>query len=281
MMLLQESSDRDSLLRHHKGVLGAPMFPTVTAVALQREFATGTTKPCLMLCETGDGTQEYVTKFRSEVRNGAGGLCFECFAALLGLHFGIPMPSPALVQLSSNLADAVLPHAPGAGARIRSSAGLNFGTLYLAGYTTWPIDQPIPVGLRQTAAEILAFDALIENVDRRRENPNILATSDDIRAFDHEVAFSFLFDFNPARSWQEKFSFLSQHVFYNDLRGRALDLSRFSAALSNLSDSALDSMSQSIPSSFGPEYSARICDHLRRARGEATAFMDALRGTLQ
>jgi hypothetical protein len=60
------------------------MLPRVTATAFQRELSSGTTKPCLLLCNADDGSNsEYVTKFRSTVRNQEAGLCFESFAVLL------------------------------------------------------------------------------------------------------------------------------------------------------------------------------------------------------
>jgi len=47
-----------------------------------------------------------------------------------------------------------------------------------------------PGVLVQTAAEVLVFDAIVQNPDRRADNPNCLVRGDEIRIIDHELAFS-------------------------------------------------------------------------------------------
>lgn len=56
------------------------------------------------------------------------------------------------------------------------------------------MDKAIPDAMRQAAVTIFAFDALVQNPDRRFNNQNLLTRGDDIFVFDHEVAFSFLLD---------------------------------------------------------------------------------------
>src|SRR5437016_3353138 len=47
--------------------------------------------------------------------------------------------------------------------------GLNFRShRLLSAFGTWARENPIPVLLRPTAAEIFAFDVLIQNADRRQ-----------------------------------------------------------------------------------------------------------------
>jgi hypothetical protein len=42
------------------------------------------------------------------------------------------------------------------------------------------------------AVNIFAFDALIQNPDRRSANPNLFTQGDNIYVYDHETSFSFL-----------------------------------------------------------------------------------------
>jgi hypothetical protein len=42
------------------------------------------------------------------------------------------------------------------------------------------------------ATDIFAFDALIQNVDRRVTNPNLLTVGSTFYVYDHETSFSFL-----------------------------------------------------------------------------------------
>lgn len=43
---------------------------------------------------------------------------------------------------------------------------------------------------RPTAAGVLLFDAIIQNPDRRDENPNCLVQGNELRMIDHELAFA-------------------------------------------------------------------------------------------
>jgi hypothetical protein len=53
----------------------------------------------------------------------------------------------------------------------------------------WSAGDRITAALGAAALEILAFDAYIENDDRRPSNPNCLVKGDALRIIDHELAF--------------------------------------------------------------------------------------------
>ena len=163
---------------------------------------------------------------------------------------------------------------------MRESIGFNFGSRFLVGHTTLPVNQNLPPAARQAATNIVAFDALLENVDRRRDNPNLLVRGDSVHAFDHELAFGFIYDF-ARRPWLERFSFLANHALYPTLRGRDLDLSGFLGALTSVTDFDLDAICASIPREFGTSYLDQICDHIRLAGSEADDFGVALRAVLR
>lgn len=128
---------------------------------------------------------------------------------------------------------------------VQGSPGSNFGSVHLgAGFTTWPPGRN-PIGAqRDQAAEVFAFDTLIQNADRRAVNPNLWARSDKLGVYDHEQAFSFLslpiIGGVPkpwtAASQGNGFRFLEQHVFYGNLRGGRLNLGPFKEKLGALSD---------------------------------------------
>jgi hypothetical protein len=208
-------------------------------------------------------------------------LCFECFAVLLARFLNVPTPEAAIVTIDANLAELVSAHNPAVGARMRASIGFNFGSRYLTGHATLPAGQSLPPATRPTATGIIAFDALIENVDRRRINPNLLVKGSSVRAFDHETAFAFVYDFMK-RSWIDKLSFLKEHALYASLQGRDdLDLTDFLAALTSITDTDLDSICAAIPEDFGTSYLGPICDHVRLASAEAEDFAMALRAVLK
>jgi hypothetical protein len=130
-------------------------------------MTSGKTSPALCGCEDQSGVMvgEYVVKLRGAI--GESGLLNELFAARLTGHFGLASPEPALIAMGEVLVDLIANTQPSHAARLRSSVGLNFGTKALSGFSTWPVDKPIPEAMWQAAVNIFAFDALVQNPDRR------------------------------------------------------------------------------------------------------------------
>jgi len=259
-------------------------LPRLRAVAFQCELPTGATRPCVFSCEDADGRQsgEYVVKLHADVRGGRTGLLFEFLAAQLAHHFGIPMPRAALVELGEDLG-AVMPDRT-IKDRIARSAGLNFGTRFMAGgYVTWPVDDPVPVALRQTGVEILAFDAVIDNADRRREKPNLLWKGDELLVIDHEMAFAFTrLIGQPHRPFEGNATdFLSQHPLCAGLRRAEVDLDRFTGELEAVSGSVIEGICSAVPQDFGAEYLDRIAAWLGQASGRGKELIAAVRRLLQ
>lgn len=120
----------------------------LAATRFLMELGTGSTKPCVFSCVSLDGeiAGEHVVKFRSTVRGGGNGLCFEFLAAQLAALLGIPMPKPALVELDRDLLESTEETA--VRERIGRSLGLNFGTEYKTpGYSTWLTGDTIPASI--------------------------------------------------------------------------------------------------------------------------------------
>jgi hypothetical protein len=131
---------------------------------------------------------------------GAVAFAFEGLASMLAQQLGLLTPEPAAVQITAELAGAIQLTDSESARLLTESEGLNFGSKYKAGVPTWGADEPIPSELREPALEVFAFDCLIENPDRRRENPNVLVGSSEIYLIDHEMAFSFCLAIGGART---------------------------------------------------------------------------------
>src|SRR3954463_6648394 len=109
-------------------------LPRLTAVEFRKELTSGATRPCVFLCEDENGLEaEHVTKLRHDVRSS--GLTFEYVSARLAQHFEVPIPDPALIELTLDLA-TTQGHNRSIQERILRNVGLNFGTKYLTGLTT-------------------------------------------------------------------------------------------------------------------------------------------------
>lgn len=209
------------------------------------------------MCEdsNGESAGEFVIKFRGGIETGAAGLACEVLASVLADELGLATAAPAIVEIDDKTAGLIQKIAPALATVVGNSVGLNFGSEVLqSGFSSWPVGKPIPLGLRQAALEVFAFDALIQNPDRKYSNPNLLSNGQELCLIDHELAFSFLYEIsNSSHSWElshRSFDFLKEHVFYRELRGQKFELERFTGALNGLSDETLAQMADQLPSEW-------------------------------
>jgi hypothetical protein len=155
-------------------------------------MTSGRTSPMKVTGEVeGDSPTDYVVKLNGGMDLGNKGAVFELTASMLASDLGISCPSPAIVFLSAEFVELVAGIEPEKGSVLRRSIGWNFGTELMKDIATWPVDGRIPAAMVDMAADIFAFDALIQNPDRKFDNPNLVTQGDLIRVFDHECAFSF------------------------------------------------------------------------------------------
>jgi hypothetical protein len=263
------------------------MIPRYIASRFERFMSSGRTSPALFGCEDASGSpmDEFVVKLRGSLRNG--GLVRELLASRLATYFGLSTPAPALIVIEQELVDLVLTLSdisPSQVAAIRGSSGLNFGTRHLVGAGTWPTDKSIPESRRDSALEIFAFDALIQNPDRRFDNPNLFARLDEFIIFDHETAFSFLFDIGPATApWEiDIHRYLVDHAFYRRLKSKEIELEGFISKLGTLSESALQRVVAEVPAEWeNEECIPSIVRHVLDVCNHANEFAEAIRRILR
>jgi hypothetical protein len=203
----------------------------------------------------------------------------ELLAARLAAYFGIAAPEPAIVVLDNALVELIARSHPSKAKLVRDSVGLNFGTKALRGVTIWPTDKSIPEVMWQSAVNIFAFDALIQNPDRRYNNPNLFTQGDGLLIFDHDLAFSFVTAVFPTVApWKlGDQQYLVDHAFYRKLRSRPIDLSGFTALLGGASDAMLKTIVADIPTEWNNDSLRKIERHLRMVREHAAEFAEEIR----
>jgi hypothetical protein len=158
-----------------------------------------------------DNLGTYVMKFRG-AGQGPLALVAEIIAGELARRLGLRVPELVLADLDPQIA-ASEPD-PEIQDLLRASEGLNLGVDFLPGAAGfdplgWTADKTF-------AAELLWFDALIQNVDRSWRNPNLLVWHGDIWLIDHGAAL--YFHYNPGIADPLKPFDASQHVLGD--RGR-------------------------------------------------------------
>ena len=255
------------------------MIQHLTAVQFTRFMASGRTSPALCMCENESGISagEYVLKLRGFVQQT--GSLRELVGNKLASHFGLLSPEPALITLEQALANLIAGADQSKADLIKGSVGLNFGSKVVTGFSTWPVDRRIPDAMLQSAVNIFAFDALVQNPDRMYRNPNLLANGDNVLIFDHEIAFSFLLDIFPSPTpWLlDRQQHLTNHVFYRQLKTKEIDLKDFTSCLIALSDAALDQILADVPPEWNNEDGPKIGQHLGVMRDHAEEFAEEVR----
>lgn len=246
----------------------------------------GRNRPGIFRCEKGDGASagDFVVKLKGSLQADATALAFEALGTALAQRLGINTPNAAVVTIDEELAQAVDQTAPGIAGVIRRSIGANFGSKFLTGMRTFAIGEAIPSDLREQALNIFAFDALIQNPDRRASNPNLLVASSEYFVIDHDLAFSFMFEVGSVarRPWEiANLPFLQEHAFYIRLKGRNPSMLGFWAALKSMTEPEIDTIMDDIPAEWRGRGLQKIQDHLVAVRDHADDFCDQVMGVLR
>ena len=233
------------------------MLDLVTATRFDKRMGSGRTKPILLACDRDDADElEVVTKLSAGCDRGVGALVAEAVAAMLAADLGLPTPQPFLVRLNPDFI-ALIPDAE-IRALAERSAPIAFGSEKLPpGFSGWPVNKPLGASLRDAAAEIFAFDAIIANADRRPVNPNCLSNGKSIAIFDHELAFLIdgIIGWRPP--WEtgalEALRLTSAHVFFTALQSRPVNLARFAGAWATISDARLKQYKAALPAEWADD----------------------------
>ncbi len=255
------------------------MIERATATVFHR-FVKGRTSPAIFSCvrEGSAEQEEYFVKLKGGIELGTEGLVCESVASVLAAYFQISHPRPALVDLDIDFVRLVSEQEPTKAALMMNSVGTNFGTLALNNLITWPVDRRPSASQFDSATDIFAFDVLIQNPDRRYNNPNLGTVGDQLYIYDHELAFSFRFNVIPIREpWKLADQKLwNDHVFFNSLKRKALSLEHFVGRLSAMPPNILDDLEESLPSDWTREMFPTINTYLRALADHADEFKEEI-----
>jgi len=222
----------------------------------------GTKLPYLFHCvDEADEGVDVVLKFGFELYRREFSLVAEAVAAQLAPDLGLAAAEGFIVDLPDAVAALVDPvRYPNHARAARASVGWNFGSRF-AGPGGDAIPPPLEELqlLREPMTDVLAFDFLIQNLDRRENNPNHLRYGDRIVLIDHEDAFGQIAGADEPVLGPDLFltAPFHQHVFYRALnltsdfdrlfdRFGALDINRLRDYRENLPNEWLDTRSERI-----------------------------------
>lgn len=256
------------------------MLPKLTATQFVRVMTTGRTSPLLCGCEDEDGN--HAGEFVVKLLGGSSGALLEIVGSRLASHFGILVPEPAAVEVTQEFARVLVDILPGLARPIEASAGPNFGSRVIKPMSTWLVGRTIPEAMFRDATNVFAFDALIQNPDRRAENPNLFTQADSIYAYDHETSFSFLMALaSSAEPWNlEREAYLEKHVFYSRLKAKAIHLGDFANRLRTIGPGTFQRIREEMPPSWIHDHLGEIQAHLLVVQEHAEQFIEQVRRRL-
>lgn len=175
----------------------------------------------------------------------------EWVAAEVGRHLGVDVPASYEVVITRAFAQSI------DDLNIRSVALASLGSAYgshvVTGVGPATIEALPSVDVRMEMAELIAFDVLIHNADRRIKNPNVLVSRRRVVAIDHGDAFAFLLPVIGAPDPAEDalLDMLPQHIFASTLRGaRNISFDRFRDRLAALDDAFFDDLAAATPAAW-------------------------------
>lgn len=268
-------------LRNH--VRRCPLLQRVTAVEYSREVGSGKSRPALIVAQSESGEfVELVAKFAESCERKEIALAVEVIGACLAGDLGLPVPEPLIVELPVEWL-AVLPKDYRS---VAGNAAFAFGSKLVSGqWPHWSQTSKLSETMVQTAASIFAFDALIDNVDRRNENPNCLVSGNQIRIFDHEMAWTQkLFASKP---WQlgslRDFANPGNHIFRNELLSCVIDFEAIKENWLNLNDEKIAGYGAAVPVEWANDKGTitRILTEISEVRNNIDACFVEIERVLQ
>ena len=263
--------------------MGEFRAPKLVRAELFAQTLMGQSRALLVNCRSDDDDQpvDCITKLDARLKFPPTEHLREWLGCAVGNVMGINVPDAYRVEIRQDFADG-LPPDDGLRADAKRSLGIAFGCSVFRGGTQWVSEGGLPPELRERAAELLAFDMFIHNLDRRATNPNVFVDRDDVWAFDHGEAFSFIFpNFGaPPPAVDPLTEVADRHVFRSALRGIELPLTGFHEGLAALTDDVLSEIEAVTP----PEWQAgpaagklkEILDLLRARRDAVNQWLPIL-----
>jgi len=210
----------------------------------------------------------YVLKFRG-AGQGPKALVAEVVVGELARQLGLPVPELVLVELDATIGRAEPD--PEIQDLLLGSDGLNLGVDFLPGSLPFsPAAGPAPEP--GFAADVVWLDALVTNVDRTAQNPNLLWWHDRLWLIDHGAALYFHHaDGVGPEHAQGRFEAVRDHVLLPYASSIAAADARLAA---RVTDQVLGRAVEQVPSEWLTDERGVYADYLSRRLEAPRAFVE-------
>lgn len=202
-------------------------IPIYQAVGIKELYA-GSTLPCLMEVMDMEGNyledSYYVVKVFQRIHiEQTAATNKEFYVNALARAFDLQIPECAIIKVDDDIIQDLkkIPKY----ANFDIGAGYYYGSKYIAGVISYQANHTEQFESWQFE-NVFAFDALIQNIDRRISNPNVIIDNDDLYVIDHHLSFNVEDDCRPYLAL-DRWAFLVEggegvfdrkHIFYEELR---------------------------------------------------------------
>lgn len=252
-------------------------YPQVSARTFHFFMTSGRNSPALFSCSDERGeTAEYVVKFHGKIRSGA---VSELIACELAKPLGIPVATGAVVDVDVRLGVV----SPAVAEVLDAGDGPHFGSKHQAGgYSVFSGNYSLPNGLIPAAIDIFAWDMLLQNADRRKDNPNLLFNGAQFLVIDHELACafeSFIGGCNPftLHGTQLERNHVLRFLLVRQITHTSFD--GFTSRLAGLTVSQIEGLIAALPASWRyPQRTDAILAHFTAVLADVDKFKQSLLG---
>jgi hypothetical protein len=230
-------------------------------------------------------TVDLVAKFSAGCDEKESSLAREAIAACLAGDLGLPIPEAYLVDVPTTWAATITD--PAQRRKVADSSPVAFGSrVVTGGYSIWHSGVLIDNAMLPVAAAVFVFDLIIQNVDRRVDNPNCFFKGRKIIIFDHELAFTHGLVIGWKPPWisggLRDFERPGKHIFREGLMKRDIDYGLIRNAWASLQDERLAAYEAQLPAEWGVAgpVVGKAIDLVRNARNNIDGCLNEVKRVL-
>ncbi|GEM_PF-545283 len=257
-------------------------LPIIEALYGIKSYDTGTTQPMQIagVCTKTGVKDTYVVKYLNSPRMSIKASTSELVAAFIARQLDLHVVEPAIINVSELFVDTLRGKD---GFKFASnSIGLNYGCKYVPGYFEFVRNQELNDAQFAAAEHIFAFDVFISNPDRGPQGKqNMLTNGKKILIFDHELAFSFLYDIfvkNPT-PWligENDRAVIQKHFFYHTLKEKDHKFDEFVERLTIIDETFWERVTSLIPPEWQSDQINEIKTNLASLIEHRSIFLQEL-----
>ncbi len=260
-------------------------LPRLTAQLYRDTFTHGANLPGLVVARDPQTRKptECVVKFRGAERMSPEACCRELLAAFIAKEWGIRVVEPVLVEVIPEFVESQ--RGKPQYQMLLQSGGLNYGSVYVPGYDTIPVHQPLNEAEVPQAQQIVAFDLFVQNPDRRVEKPNLMSNGRELVIYDHELAFGFVHDiFKNPRPYELREGdqqWINSLFLVPKIRQSPFPEAAIGQALSRLGTNFWDTAFELIPPDWQTEQLPVIREYLTQITRNIPQFLQSVKTRIQ